>query len=178
MKNLSRDQLLKSSERRIKHLMINVLERFEKVFPSIDNSREGQIFKSDLRNAFNDVMRAQRDELNDYEIDYRPLKIQSDNTLALTRTFMNTVQKIDFGFTPIGTPFLTIFADPSNLNVLSAIREEFETGVVLAEGRLDIYGLMSCINKILPVMDKYKLHPQVKEKYREWRKEVVKQYRS
>ena len=65
--NPSRDQLTKSLDRRIRHLMIRSLEKFEDRFPDLDDTREGQIYKGDIRNAFNDVIRAQRDELREYD---------------------------------------------------------------------------------------------------------------
>src|ERR1700742_5206394 len=92
--NPSRDQLIKSLDRRIRHLMIQTLERFEDTFPSLDAVREGQVFKGDLRTMFNDVLRAERDELRDYEVDYRPLRMDDNNTLSITHTFLQSFQKI------------------------------------------------------------------------------------
>jgi hypothetical protein len=103
--NPSRDQLGKSTERRIKSLMIRTLEKFESLFPDIDNSHEGQLFKGDIRNIFNDAIRAQRSEFDDYSIEYRPLRMNPDNTLAITQSFIQTVQLMEFGFTPCDEPF-------------------------------------------------------------------------
>jgi len=131
--NPSRDQLSTSLDRRMRHLMIRTLERFEKSFSSIDQTRDGQVFKADLRTMFNDALRAQRDELNDYKIEYRPLHVTSDNTLAMTPTFLQTVQKVDFGFKSSGDPFVSIYASIDKANVLDALRIEMQHGLLHSE---------------------------------------------
>jgi len=189
--NPSRDQLSKSLDRRIRHLMIRTLERFEDVFPDIDRTREGQVFKGDIRTIFNDVLRAQRDELRDYEVEYRPLKLTHDNVLAMTQTFMQAVQGVNFGFTEETTlstnsvPFMAIYASHDKAKVLDALRAEMGTGVISnrtstldGEGlMLQIVGVQSCIDSVLPIMDRYRLHADVRSKYQDWRSEVVKAYR-
>jgi hypothetical protein len=160
--------------------MVQTLQRFEESFPDVDNTRQGQIFKSDLRNMFNDVMRAQRDELNDYEVEYRPLRMTENGTLAMTQSFMQTVQKVEFGSRG-SVPFMKIFSSKENARVLDAIRMEFGAGVLDNEDGglvLEIVGIESCVNCVLPIMDKYRLMEQVGVKYREWRREVVRRYRS
>jgi len=177
--NQSRDQLSKSLDRRVRHLMIRTLERFEDSFEDLENTRDGQIFKGDIKNSFNDVMRAQRDELRDYEIEYRPLKLNTDNTLATTRTFIETVQKVDFGFHD-DIPFVAFHASNEHGKVLDAIRSELTVGVIFINDDknliLEIAGVEDCINRVLPIMDRYRFHPEVRIKYKEWRGELVKQY--
>lgn len=176
--NSSREQLTKSLDRRIKHLMIQALEKFEDTFPDLEDSREGRIFKGDLKNAFNDVIRAQRDELRDYEVDYRPLKLNDDNTLAMTQTFMHTVQRIEFGTRD--QPFIKFYGNLDSKYVLESLRNELEAGVIFVENDsliLELVGIESCINSVLPLMDKYRLHANVSPRYCEWRSQVVKLYR-
>lgn len=176
--NPSREQLTKSLDRRIKHLMIQVLEKFEDTFPDLEDSREGRIFKGDLKNAFNDVIRAQRDELRDYEIEYRPLKLTDDNMLAMTQTFMQTVQKIDFGIR--SEPFIKFYGNLNSGRVLEALRDELNAGVITVENDsliLELVGVDTCINSVLPMMDRYRLHANVNPRYCDWRSEVVKLYR-
>lgn len=178
--NTSLDQLNKSIERRSRHLMIQTLQKFEDTFPDIDNTRDGGIFKTELRNMFNDVIRAQRDELNDYEVEYRPMRVTDSGTLAVTQSFMQTVQKVEFGFRSI-KPFLKIFSSQEHVRVLDAIRIEFGAGVLYREDEglvLEITGIDACVNSVIPLMDKYRLLEQVGIKYREWRGEVVRLYRS
>lgn len=178
--NPSREQLSKSLDRRIKHLMIRTLEKFEDTFPDLDETREGRIFKGDIRNAFNDVMRAQRDELRDYEVDYRPLKMTDDNTLAMTQTFMRAVQKVRLGFTN-HRPSVEIYSSIDKKHILEALRAEMGTGVVSeVDGNLmlQITGMQSCVDCVLPIMDRYRLHGNVEPDYANWRDQVVKLYRS
>lgn len=175
--NPSREQLAKSLDRRIRHLMIRVLEKFEDRFPNVDDTRDGQVFKGDIRNAFNDVIRAQRDELRDYEVDYRPLKLTDDNVLALTQTFMQTVQKIDFD----DKPSIRFHASVDHRRVLEALRSELEVGVVYQtkEGCvLEICGVRDCVSSVVLMMDRYRLHPDVRSKYLVWRDLVVTSYRA
>lgn len=181
MKNINQslDQLSKSLERRSKHLMIQTLQKFEDAFPDVDQTREGKIFKTELRNMFNDVMRAQRDELNDYDIEYRPLRMSDNGTLAMTQSFMQTVQKVDFGFRD-HIPFLKIFSNQEHVRVLDAIRIEFGCGVLYAlengEVVLEIVGTKTCAECVLVLMDKYRLHDKTISAYRSWRSQVVKAY--
>lgn len=181
MNKLSLDQLNKSLERRVKHLMIQNLEQFENLFPEQDNTRSGQIFKSNIRTSFNDVIRAQRDELLDYEIEYRPLRITENNTLAMTQTFLQTVQKIDFGFKKNNVPYIRIYSDKDHIKVLDAIRLEFGAGVLWQHQNedkvvLEIVGVQPCIDYVLPILDKYSLHNVVRSLYKQWRDKVVEVY--
>lgn len=177
--NQSSDQLNKSLERRSRHLMIQTLQKFEDAFPDVDQTRQGQIFKTELRNMFNDVIRAQRDELNDYEIEYRPLRITDSGALAMTQSFMQTVQKVDFGFRA-NVPYLKIFSSQDHARVLDAIRIEFGVGVLYLntenEMVLEIVGIDACVNSVLSCMDRYRLHDKTVNVYRSWRSEVVKAY--
>lgn len=158
--------------------MIRVLEKFEDRFPEIEETRDGQVFKSDLRNAFNDVIRAQRDEVRDYQVEYRPLQLTDDNVLAVTQTFMRSVQKIEFGFTDSEAPYVEVHAD--NPSVLEALRSEMDAGVILHDDDgsvLLIAGTDAVANSVLPIMDRYRLHAGVAPCYREWREQVVRFYR-
>lgn len=177
--NPSREQLIKSADRRIRHLMIQCLENFENRFPDIEESHEGKLFKAQIRTAFNDVMRAQRDEIHDYDVEYRPLRVNADNTLSLTKTFFETVQKIDFS----NRPSVIIQASSDHARVMDAIRREFGCGVLYRSEDetkiiLEIVGTENCVNCVLPIMDKHRLHGGVRDRYQEWRKELVNLYRS
>jgi len=177
--NHSRDQLIRSMERRTRHLMIQTLQGFEERFSDIEDTSDGQKFKAVIRTAFNDVMRAQRDELYDYDLEYRPMRADDDNILSVTKTFLETVQRIEFGLSDF--PFFKIYGAKDRHKVLNAIRTEFNAGVVYDSGDglvLEIVGINDCVNSVLPIMDRYRLHAGVREDYREWREELVKLYRS
>jgi len=180
--NPSQEQLSKSLDRRIRHLMIKTLQSFEEAFPQIADNSDGQRYKSGIRTIFNDIIRAQRDELLDYEIEYRPLRLSEDNILAITQTFMQTVQKIEFGFTPDNQPVVLIHAAEDKLKVLDALRSELGAGVVFIDkpgiAILAVVGTAACVDSVLPVMDRYRMHADVREKYRLWREALVKLYRS
>lgn len=158
--------------------MIQVLENFEYNFPSVEETQDGQVFKGNIRNAFNDVLRAQRDELRDYEVDYRPLSVSSDS-ISITRAFLQAVQKIDFGVSQDIFPHFKLTASSEHLKELDALRYELEAGIIYSEQNklvLEVVGLIDCVNKVIPVLDKYKMHPTVRETYQEWRQKVVSLY--
>jgi len=160
--------------------MIQTLEQFEDMFPDIDSTKQGHIFKGGIRNAFNDVIRAQRDELLDYEVDFRPLRMTNDNVLAMTQTFMQTVQHVEMDIYA-DVPRLRIYGDKNRAKVLDSVRLEFGTGVIYQEDDrlvLEIVGTQSCVDCVLSIMDRYRLHANVHGKYQEWRSEVVRLYRS
>lgn len=176
--NIARDQLIKSSERRIKHLMIQTLSKFEDRFNALAQSRDGEMFKSDLRTAFNDVIRAHRDELYDYTLEYQPIKFNTDNSLFVSKTFMETVQKIEFGIDK--KPNFKIFAAPERFAVLDSLRAEIGVGVIYKEENniiLQVVGIKDCISGVLPFMDKYALHEKVKQNYINWRQVLVSFYK-
>lgn len=179
MKNESRDQLSRSLERRSKHLMIQMLEGFERRFDDLAESRDGRLFKADIRTACNDVMRAQRDELREYTVEYTPLRLDQNNVLALTRTFFETVQKVEFGFAL--SPWIRFYAGLEYSRLLGAVRAEFGDGIIIGQDDglvLEIVGLDSCVRSVLPIMDKYRFQAGVRTKYIEWRKGVEDAYRS
>lgn len=129
--NRSLEQLAKSQKRRLNHLMVQCLTQFETVFPDLEGSRDGGRFKNGLKDAFNDVMRAARDELNDYTVEYRPMRMDDDNILALTRTMMETVTKVTFGVHhETGEFSCQIHAGSDKGKVLDAVRAEFDCGLV------------------------------------------------
>lgn len=175
MINQSHEVLTKSLTRRVHHLMVQCLDKFEQVF---DDSEKAKIFKHDLKNAFNDVIRAQRDELQDYEVEYKPFRFREDNILSMTKTMMETIQKIEF----LDKPSMKIFANIDKFRVLSAVRNEFNCGIIYeyASGSLvlEIVGVGDCVNNVVPIMDRYKLNDSVRAQYKKWRSELVNKYRS
>jgi len=159
--------------------MIQTLEGFEGRFSELEDTTDGQKFKAGLRTAFNDVMRAQRDELYDYDVEFRPMRADDDRPLAVTKTFLETVQRMEFGV--VVSPFFKIYGAKDRSKVLQAIRAEFGSGVVYEQDGslvLEIVGIDSCVNCVLPIMDRYRLHAGVREEYHQWREELIKLYRS
>jgi hypothetical protein len=179
MKNQSKEQLSRSIERRSKHLMVQILEGFERRFDDMSESRDGRLFKADIRTACNDVIRATRDELGEYTVEYTPLRLDANNVLALTRQFLETVQKVEFGHD--ATPWIRFYAGEEHGRVLGAVRAEFGDGIVIEDDNglvLEIVGLDSCVRSVLPIMDRYRFQPGVRDKYVTWRKGVEHAYRS
>lgn len=179
MKYSSSEQLLKSLERRVKHLMIDTLNKFEAYFPDMESTRQGQLFKDNIKNTFNDAMRAQRDELRDYTVEYRPLRLTDDNLLSMTQTYIQSVQKVEFGIQ--NKPFVKFYVQADKAKVLDSLRLEVSAGVLYNNGNsvvFEIVGIDSCVNHAIPLLDKYRLHDSVKIKYNEWRAKVVELYRS
>ncbi len=176
MQNNKSHQLLSSSiERRLKHLMIQMLTKFENNFADFKDEQNGSLFRSDIKTAVNDVIRATRDELRDYHIEYRPLRLAEDNILSITTTFLETVKKIDF----TDKPSIRIYSHQNKAHILDAIRSEFGAGVLyfIEESTvLEVAGLATCINTVIPVMDRYKFANEVRPKYLEWRNKLVQSY--
>lgn len=155
--------------------MIQTLQRFEDTFPDVDNTRQGGIFKTDLRNMFNDAIRAQRDELNDYEVEYRPLRITDSGTLAMTQSFMQTVQKIEF----TDRPSIRIYASSDKAKILDALRIELGAGLLYTLEEfiiLEVCSVQECVSSVIPMMDKYSLHQTIRKQYLDWRSNLVKMY--
>ncbi len=176
-RNQSHQTLSTSMTRRVYNLMTRTLSNFDRNFNFVE-VETAENFKHDLKNSFNDVIRAMRDELEDYDIDYRPFRYREDNIVAITTTFMSTVQKIEF----TNKPSIKIYSSIEKVRVLDAVRNEFGTGVLYIDDSnpnsiiLEIVGLKPCIDIVIPIMDKYKLHTSVKDIYVNWRESLVKQY--
>lgn len=174
--NESKKMLSGSIERRLANVMVRLLSNFEQKFPDIKDAEPGKMFRFDIKTMLNDVIRATRDELNDYEVEYRPLKMNPDNTLSITRDFIDSVELIDFG--PSYSVIITV--DIAKAKLLDAVRNELGCGVLYIDGtkvKLIMVGLEDCINKIVPFIDKYRLTPKTREKYVIWRKEMVTLYK-
>jgi hypothetical protein len=179
--NASREQLIRSVDRRLRHLMVQSLENFEHRFQDIEDTGDGQKYKAFLRTAINDVIRATRDELYEYDVEYRPLSVSDDNILSVTRTFLETVQKMEFSFLNDDIPSFKIYSGKDKIRVMTAIRSEFGQGVIYEEEDslvLEIVGIEACANSVIFILDRYRLHTNIREQYREWRCKVVKAYRS
>jgi len=179
MQKTSKEILTESIERRMKHVMVQLLKQFEERFPALSDDQYGRLFKFDIKNQFNDAMRATRDEIRDYDVEYRPMRFNPDNTLSVTRAFMESINTITFNDTRPGMRICT-GNNPQNFRILEAIRREFGAGIVYKENNgcytFDIYGLDNCINVVIPFMDLYKLLSSVQTEYQAWRKKVVTMY--
>jgi hypothetical protein len=159
--------------------MVQILEGFERRFDDLADSHDGRLFKSDIKTACNDVMRSTRDELREYTVEYTPLRLDENNVLSLTRQFLETVQRVEFGHGNV--PWIRFYAGPDHGKILGAVRSEFGDGVLIAEDAglvLEIVGLDSCVRSVLPTMDKYRFQQGVREHYVTWRKGVEHAYRS
>jgi len=169
-------QLLSSSfERRLKHLMVQLLTKFETEFYNIKDTQKGSLFRHDLKTAVNDVIRASRDELRDYQVEYRPLRIGDDNRLCMTAEFISSIKQIEF----TDKPSIKIKASKDKIKILNALREELGCGILyyLSDAAiLEIVGLNECINKVVPIMDNYTFNSAVRAKYTDWRYDLVNQY--
>jgi hypothetical protein len=153
--------------------MVTTLCKFEEAFPDIAEERDGERFKSTIRTIFNEAIRANANELADYEVDFRPLRV-TDEAVTMTRTFMETVERIEF----TEVPGIKIYASAEKRKVLDAIRSELDGGIVYEykEGLvLHIAGLEDCIS-VIPAFDLYRMLGPVKARYTEWRRRVVGMY--
>lgn len=168
----SRKVLSSSIERRMKHVMVRMLGEFDKRFPDTD---AGNLFKVDLKHAMNDMIRASRDEINDYDVEYRPVRLRPDNTLSITREFIQSIECVSFSDTPIS---LAIMADKSKAKVLDALRNELDVGITYISGDQIVFkvcGIRDCL-LTLPFLDKYRLTPDVRDQYVKWRSNLVYSY--
>lgn len=168
-----KDVLVSSLERRMRHVMVRLLDEFDKRF---DDTSVGHLYKIDIKNAINDLIRANNDELNDYDIVYRPVRLRNDNVLSCTKTFMESVEKLTFSKEPLWLKIQTV---PAKLNILESIRTEFKTGICYLDDKQNAIfataGLEDCI-KMLPFLDRYNLVASVGKNYADWRDHLVHLY--
>lgn len=181
MENRSKRELTNSIERRQRHIMVRLLTEFEGRFQDVAETARGNLFRVDIKHMMNDMMRATRDEIGDYEVEYRPLRIRHDNTLSVTKEFMETIECIEFGqdtpMTMTGS-FLKITADKSRAKILDAMRRELGVGVTsLNDGKVVymVAGMTDCL-RTLPFLDQYRLAAMVRDQYVSWRKHLVYSY--
>jgi hypothetical protein len=177
MRKTSKDVLTESLERRMKHIMVQLLNQFDERFPDLREDQQGRLFKFDIKNQFNDAIRATRDEIRDYDIEYRPIRFNPDNTLSVTKAFIEGVQHIYFNSISPGIKILAAFS-PDNCRILEAIRRELGTGIVYSSMdnktvTFSVNGLENCIDAVIPFMDLYKLLSPVQSEYTAWRNIVI-----
>lgn len=169
----SKRVLTNSLDRRMKHVMVRLLEEFDKRFRETD---DGNLFKIDLKHAMNDMMRASRDEINDYDVEYRPVRVRADNTLSMTKDFMESIECLEFFEEPIS---FRIEASKDKAKVLEALRSELGVGVTLLDDNdkavYAVHGVRDCL-ATLPFLDKYRLTPNVRAQYVQWRSHLVYSY--
>ncbi len=179
MNKTSKEVLTESLERRMKHIMVQLLNQFDDRFPDLTDSQHGRLFKFDIKNQFNDAIRATRDEVRDYDIEYRPVRFNPDNTLSVTKAFIEGIQTITFIDTRPGMD-IYVANTQQNLRILQAIRRELGGGIVCLEGTgslaFRIHGLEQCINSVIPFMDLYNLLTDVQVEYVAWKKKIISWY--
>lgn len=179
----SKEVLTESIERRMKHIMVQLLDQFDNRFNALSGEERGRLFKFDIKNQFNDAIRATRDEIRDYDIEYRPVRMNENNTLSVTKTFMEGIQSITFTDPTLNSePGMRIVAkgEPQYARILEAIRRELGHGIVYKDQHgvynFHIQGLDICIKSVIPFMDLYKLCSSVQAEYTFWRRKVVGKY--
>lgn len=177
MQSRSKQVLTSSIERRQRHIMVRLMNEFEKRFPEMAMSNPGNLFKIDIKHMMNDAIRATRDEINDYDVEYRPLRVREDNTLSMTKEFMETIECIEFEWED--RTFLQITADKSRAKILEALRIELGVGVTsLNDDGKVVYvvaGVEDCL-ETLPFFDRYRLAAMVRDQYVSWREHLVYSY--
>lgn len=178
-KDSSRNQLSKSLQRRLNHMMIQVLTQFENQFSEVKDDKPGSLYRFNVRNVVNDVIRASQQELQDYDIDYRPLRVRGDSVLSMTKEFMESIESIDFIWKD-GTPGVHIHANQDRMRILAAVRSELECGVIYSDGYgdlvLSVFGIEDCIDSMVPFLDKFTLISGVRQGYQDWRADLVARY--
>lgn len=171
--NRSKKVLATSLERRMKHVMVRMLGEFDRRFA---DTSDGNLFKVDFKHAMNDMIRATRDEINDYDIEYRPVRLNADNTLSMTKEFMESIECVSFVDDPVG---FRIEADKTRAKVLEALRSELGVGATLLDDNgkavYVVSGVRDCL-RLLPFLDRYRLTPDVREQYVRWRSSLVYSY--
>jgi hypothetical protein len=171
----AKDVLVGSLGRRLKHLMVKTLDDFDRYFPTNADSEVGGMFKFNLRNAFNDAIRANRDELNDYDLTYKPLKVAVDGTLSVTKAFAEAMESIVFSTDPVS---VSISSDKKNAAILESIKAEFGVGLAYLENDRAIFmvsGVPDCV-KITAFFDRYRLTASIRKEYVAWRTNLVHLY--
>lgn len=176
MKRLTSEQLLSHSiKTRLNHVMIDILSKFESAFPDFKDEDEGRLFRHNVKNIMNDAIRATTEQIGEYTVEYRPLRFNPDNTLSLSSSFLATVKRVEFG----DTPSFRMYGAIDKAKIMGAIRAELGAGVVYSDGEslvFEVVGLEKCVDCVLPFLDRYRLSPEVKKEYAQWRESVVQGY--
>jgi hypothetical protein len=150
--------------------MIRLLEKFEDSFPDIEDRTPGLIFKGDIKAILNDAIRAHRDELYDFDIEYRPFKWEKGN-IKVTPEALKVINNIEFSENSI-----KIASNKNNERLLYSVRNEFGCGVVyLYDDSIffEVKGIASCVECVIPILDT--LIGKNKE-YIKWRKKIIENY--
>lgn len=169
-----RDVLTKSLTRRLRHAMVRILHEYDARHSDSDGD-VGTLFKVDVKNMLNDMIRCTSSEMDDYDISYRPVRFNNDNSLSVTRTFLESLERIEFS----DQPSVRFIADMSRRNVLQSLRDELGSGVLYQDGDSCVYavvGAEACTDFAIPFLDRYRLHRSKQEEFKEWRRKLVDRY--
>lgn len=174
MKRDSKTQLSHSVERRLNNVMVTILDQFEYLFSDLKDSDDGKKFRFNIKNILNDVIRASKAELDEYTVEYRPLRIEG-NTFSLSKSSLDLFQEVKF----YSRGIVELIADIKKIKELNAVREELGVGVLRKNNdsvSLIISGVNNCINKVIPFLDCYTLISKYRSEYSSWREIMVKEY--
>ena len=166
-----KDVLSKSIQRRYKYAMVRILDEYDQKHNSSD---AGELFKINIKHLLNDMIRCTDSEISDYNIIYSPVKFNNDNTLSVTRTFLETLNDINFSSDEV------IFKSKiEKRNVMQSLRDLLGAGILYQSDDSCFYvikGVSDCVNFAVPFLDKYRLNKQVNIEYKNWRDNLVKNY--
>ena len=170
MKN--RPKVLKTVQKRVIFLCAKFFELMEKGIPDLLKEEKWQEIRTKMLDLCNDIVRANTEDLEDASMVFRPLAVSFDkNKVTCSVKLIATLRGMTFILNP---PSLTIKTDMKNSYLLDCVREELGIGVTECDFDKYIYSVKGDDCKIiLIVLDKIVMTSQIREKYLEWRSEVV-----
>ncbi len=175
----SKDKLLSENlTRRMRRSYTSILEEVESQFPNILTTKQWEIARYNILNISNDAIRATKQELEEFAGEsntFNVKKIESGVSVKQSFDFLQLLNNIIFSSLGFSI-FANCIAQEKCLNVLF---KELNCGAIdYEDGRLVycVFGLETCIN-VLSILDNMAWPIEIKEKYINWRKKLIVQYR-
>lgn len=162
-------------ERRIKFLSAKMFELIERRMPEVTEFCEWPSTRNDILDLMNQVLRGNKKDLEDCDIVYRPLAISDDGKrIRISIKVIDLMRNIELQSDPFS---LSLKSSVGEKDVVDSIRNELKCGLTAMEANKYIYYVKGedCV-KLLPVLDRLTLLPDIKRQYVEWRDKLNKHY--
>jgi hypothetical protein len=159
---------------RTKFLTAKVFELVERKLPQIIRSKEWIIIRNDILDISNNIMRANHEDLNKYDIIQKSIKIEKNNKISFASSIFYLVNRLTFNFQNLCMEF-TVPTEKNDL--LNGIYEELKSGEIIDKGENKILRFdRNSILQNLDVFDKLPLKVDTMNKYNDFRKKIINSY--
>lgn len=161
-------KLMDDVENRISLLYAKFFELMEKETPDVVKGDKWPSIRVKILDLANAIIRANREDMVDYDIKYRPFRIdQETSNVKMSNSVLNVMNHARFFDDPVS---MSVVAPLKYTNVLEAVCDEIGKGRVWIKNGV----CALCLDKrdcleIIPVLNKVPFKSSLRKEYIKWR---------